>query len=107
MATQSFDLAALLADRAGTGRLYLESLRHPSMSLGVYSLKAGGVDPQKPHREDEVYYVVAGQAQIQVGDENQPVEAGSIVFVGKGVPHKFHTITEDLDVLVFFAPAEA
>ncbi len=106
MSIQSFDMAALLSDRAQTGRLYLEFLRHPAMSLGVYSLKAGGIDPQKPHREDEVYYVIAGRAHIQVGDENQLVESGSIVFVGKGLPHKFHSITEDLDVLVFFAPAE-
>lgn len=106
MTMQAYEVGALLAERAKGGRLYLEFLRNSSMSLGVYSLKAGGIDPQKPHREDEVYYVIAGRAQIQVGDENQPVEAGSIVFVGKGVSHKFHSITEDLDVLVFFAPAE-
>ena len=43
---------------------------------------------------------------IQVGDEDQPVTTGSVVLVTAGVPHHFHSITVDLTVLVFFAPAE-
>jgi mannose-6-phosphate isomerase-like protein (cupin superfamily) len=104
---QAYEIGALLEQRARSGRLYLEFLRHPAMSLGVYSLKAGGVDPQNPHREDEVYYILAGRGQIRVGGEDRSVQAGSIVFVALGVPHRFHSITEDMDVLVFFAPAEA
>ena len=104
---QAYEIGALLEQRGQSGRLYLEFLRHPTMSLGGYSLKAGGVDPQQPHREDEVYYILSGRGQIRVGDEDRPVQTGSIVFVAEGVPHRFHTITEDMDVLVFFAPAEA
>jgi mannose-6-phosphate isomerase-like protein (cupin superfamily) len=76
------------------------------MSLGLYVLPAGGVDPQQPHNEDEVYYIVSGQGQIDVADETRPVQPGSIVFVAAHVPHKFHSITEELKILVFFAPAE-
>jgi mannose-6-phosphate isomerase-like protein (cupin superfamily) len=59
-----------------------------------------------PHTEDEVYYVVSGQAQIRVAGEDRRVQAGSIVYVAKNVDHKFHTIEAELTVLVFFAPAE-
>ena len=31
---------------------------------------------------------------------------GSVLFVARTVPHRFHDITERLSVLVFFAPAE-
>ena len=48
----------------------------------------------------------AVEAQIRVGDEDRSVDRGSIVFVAAHVPHRFHTIEEDLIVLVFFAPAE-
>ncbi len=96
----------LLEDHAQTGRRYYEFLRVPSMSMGVYRLPAGGVDPQSPHTEDEVYYVISGKALIRVGDKDQSVGAGSIVYVAAYVPHRFHTIEEDLTVLVFFAPAE-
>ncbi len=102
----AFELTALLDEHARSKKLYLEFLRVPSLSAGVYRLPAGGVDPQSPHTEDEVYYVIGGKALIQVSDEDRSVSAGSIVFVAAHVPHRFHTIEEDLTVLVFFAPAE-
>jgi quercetin dioxygenase-like cupin family protein len=102
----AFDMAALLEEHASAGRLYLEFLRMPSLSMGMYRLPVGGVDPQNPHTEDEVYYVVNGKAQIQVGAEVRSVSAGSIVYVAANVPHRFQHIEEDLTVLVFFAPAE-
>jgi mannose-6-phosphate isomerase-like protein (cupin superfamily) len=102
----TFELTALLDERGRSSRLYLEFLRVPSLSLGVYRLPAGGVDPQSPHTEDEVYYVAGGKALIRVGDEDRAVGAGSIVYVAAHVPHRFHAIEEDLTVLVFFAPAE-
>jgi len=85
---------------------YLEFLRVPALSVGLYMLPAAGVDPQLPHTEDEVYYIVSGHATLRVGDEDQEVEAGSLVFVAASVEHRFHSIREDLSVLVFFAPAE-
>ncbi len=102
----AFTVSDLIAAREQTGELYHEFLRVPTISAGVYQLAAGATDPQEPHTEDEVYYIVQGQAQIQVAVEHIPVKAGSIVFVAANVDHRFHSITEDLTVLVFFAPAE-
>ncbi|MCB8944677.1 MAG: cupin domain-containing protein [Ardenticatenaceae bacterium] len=103
---QAFKLNDLIQTHAELGKLYYEFIREESMSLGLYILKAGGVDPQQPHNEDEVYYVINGRASITVGDETEAVQPGSTIFVGKHVPHKFHDISEDLTLLVFFAPAE-
>jgi len=103
---EAFELSQLAAQRQQSGKLYLEFLRVPSMSLGLYVLPAGGIDPQSPHTEDEVYYVVSGRGSIRVGAEDRAVEPGSIVFVKAGVEHRFHSIAEDLTILVFFAPAE-
>lgn len=102
----AFDLNQVLGARADSQRPYLEFLRVPSLSLGVYVLPAGGVDPQQPHTEDEVYYVVSGKGRVTVGDEVRPVTAGSVIFVAAGVEHRFHDIDEELALLVFFAPAE-
>ena len=104
---QAFELSQLIAERERADRPYLEFLRVPSLSAGLYALPAGGVDPQKPHAEDEVYYVVSGRASITVADEDRQVEPGTVVYVAAGVEHRFHSITEDLTVLVFFAPAES
>jgi mannose-6-phosphate isomerase-like protein (cupin superfamily) len=103
---EAFELAQLAAKRKEKGDLYLEFLRVHALSMGLYELAAGGVDPQSPHAEDEVYYVARGRGFIQVGEEDRAVEAGSIVYVKAGVEHHFHTISEDLAILVFFAPAE-
>jgi quercetin dioxygenase-like cupin family protein len=101
-----FSLVELQAQRANDGKLYQEFLQVPSMSAGVYELAAGATDPQQPHTEDELYYVVQGRARITVGNETQAVATGSLIFVAATVPHRFHDISEDLTVLVFFAPAE-
>jgi mannose-6-phosphate isomerase-like protein (cupin superfamily) len=76
------------------------------MSVGIYVLPAGGVDGQKPHSEDEVYYVLSGRATVMVGGEERPVQTGSAVFVAAEIEHRFHSIEEDLVLLVVFAPAE-
>ena len=95
-----------MRERERGDRPYLEFLRVPSLSVGVYQLPAGGIDPQQPHTEDEVYYVVSGRGRITVGGEVRDVGPGSIVFVATAVPHRFHDITEDLILFVAFGPAE-
>jgi len=103
---QVYELTQLITQRANSNKSYLEFLKVPDLSMGLYVLPAGGVDPQSPHTEDEVYYVVSGRAKIKVAEENRDVQAGSVVYVAKNVEHKFHSIEVELTVLVFFAPAE-
>ena len=85
---------------------YHEFLHVRDMSAGLYVLPAGGVDPQQPHAEDELYYVVAGSGQIAIEGGDYAVATGSAVFVPALAEHRFHSITEDLRILVVFAPAE-
>jgi mannose-6-phosphate isomerase-like protein (cupin superfamily) len=105
---QAYELADLISQRKDSSKTYLEFLKVPDLSMGLYFLPAGSIDPQSPHTEDEVYYVVSGRAKIKVADAegDRAVQAGSIVYVAKNVEHKFHTIEQDLTVIVFFAPAE-
>jgi mannose-6-phosphate isomerase-like protein (cupin superfamily) len=103
---EAFELAELLDERGRLERPYLEFLHKSSMSVGIYVLPAGGLDGQKPHSEDEVYYVLSGRATVMVGGEERPVQTGSVVFVAAEVEHHFHSIEEELVLLVFFAPAE-
>jgi len=101
-----FHLDDLNQQRAAKSKLYLEFLRVPAMSAGVYVLPKGGVDPQKPHREDEMYYVVRGRARMQIANEHAEVKGGSVIFVEAEVEHRFYEVQEELEVVVFFAPAE-
>ena len=92
--------------RSAALKLYREFLRVPAMSAGLYVLPAGAGDPQRPHHEDEMYYVVRGRARFRAGDQETEISEGSVLFVAKNVEHKFFGIMEELAVLVFFAPAE-
>jgi len=71
----------------------------------MYVLPVESSDPQQPHHEDELYYVVRGRARFQADSEDREVAAGDTIFVAAEVEHRFYDITEELAVLVFFAPA--
>ena len=100
-----FETSDILERRRESGELYLEFLTASTMSVGVYELAAGSTDPQRPHTEDEIYYVVNGCARIRVGDDDLEIKPGSVVFVAANEEHRFHSITEDLRLLVVFSPA--
>ncbi len=62
--------------------------------------------PRSPP-EDEVYIVMAGRATLWAGGQEIPASEGSVLYVAGGVDHRFHDISDDLMVLVLFAPAES
>ena len=101
-----FSLADIESERADSSAPYFEFLRVPSMSAGIYILPARSQDRQSPHSEDELYLVRSGRAKFKSGSEDIPVSAGTVLFVAAGEEHRFHSIEEDLMLLVFFAPAE-
>lgn len=84
---------------------YAEHLRVPALSVGTYSIPAGAADDQVPHREDETYHVVSGRGSFTSGGRTVDAAAGVTLFVPAGEEHRFHDVTEDMTVLVFFAPA--
>lgn len=102
-----FTIDGLEQRRKHANKAYFEFLRVPALSAGLYVLPVGGTDPQRPHQEDEMYYVIRGRARFVAGDEDQEVSAGSVLFVAAELEHHFHDIREELAVLVFFAPAES
>jgi mannose-6-phosphate isomerase-like protein (cupin superfamily) len=104
---EAFEVDGLEASRSAAGELYHEFLRVDSMSAGLYVLRAREEDPQRPHNQDELYYVVSGRGRFRTGSIDRPVGPGSILFVEAGAEHRFHAITQDLSVLVVFAPPEA
>jgi mannose-6-phosphate isomerase-like protein (cupin superfamily) len=104
--TAAWDDRELEARRIASGRPYLEFLRVPDLSAGMYVLEAGASDRQLPHSEDEIYVVLSGRGRLRMGDDDVPVGPGSIAFVAATVDHRFHDIEARLTVLVVFGPAE-
>jgi len=100
------DLGRLAEEHRHSSRRYLEALRSAALSVGLYRLPAGAEDEQRPHGEEEVYLVLEGRSRFRMGDDELEVGPGHLLTVPPRVEHGFHSITEDLLLLVFFAPAE-
>jgi mannose-6-phosphate isomerase-like protein (cupin superfamily) len=115
------DAGRLTLPADGAGVHWVEHLRVADLSVGTYTIPAGGTDTQQPHTEDEIYVITAGRATLAAGPgavdldggdpgdtatQRQPVQPGSVVYVAAGEAHRFTGVTQDLAALVLFAPAE-
>ena len=104
---QSAELDDVIAQaRAAPDGYAAEVLHSDLLSVGLYLLSAGGTDDQTPHAEDEVYYAVRGRAMLRVGAEDHSVSPGTLLFVPALAVHFFHDISEELILVVFWAPPE-
>ena len=83
---------------------WAEHLASADLSVGTYSIPAGGLDDQEPHREDEIYVVQAGAATLVTGSGTAEVGPGSVIFVPAREQHRFTDVRGDLSLLVVFAP---
>lgn len=107
MTAHVFTFTDILARQKEAGSAYYEFLRKPALSVGLYRLAKGATDHQRPHGEDELYHVLHGHATLQVDGQDHLIGPGSFVYVPAYATHRFHTITEELEVIVIFAPAES
>ncbi len=78
-------------------------IKRESMIFGLYMLpeKLNG-DSALVHRWDEVNLVTKGSGKFQVGQRIMDVNPGDIIYVKKGNAHFFHSLKQDLDILIFF-----
>lgn len=90
----------------GEPNQYREHLRVPDLSVGTYCIPVGGKDGQLPHTEDEVYVVVRGRGKLVSDSGEVEVGPGTVVHVPARERHEFTDVSEDLSVVVVFAPAE-
>jgi mannose-6-phosphate isomerase-like protein (cupin superfamily) len=101
-----FDFSKLLAQ--STER-YLEFVRVSGFSVGIYVLDGGAMDHQKPHSEDEVYYVASGRAKMIIDSDRDSssfdVSPGAIIFVPARVHHPSTTLRSGSHFSCSLAPA--
>jgi mannose-6-phosphate isomerase-like protein (cupin superfamily) len=104
---ESLDAAAAFTEPShGEDTHWVEHLRSEALSVGTYSIRGGGVDGQDPHTEDEIYVVLEGRGHFEAAGKREPVGVGSVLFVPAGEEHRFVDVSEDLVVVVVFAPPE-
>ena len=100
----AFQLDDLVSRLDASRHDFAEFFRAETLSLTAALWPAGSVDDQTPHTEDEVYYVASGRGKLRVAGEDRDARPGTVAYVAAGVDYCFHSIEEDLQVLVFWAP---
>jgi quercetin dioxygenase-like cupin family protein len=99
----AFELQDLEAIQEKTAQPFCEFMRAPTLRAGLFVLPAGSEGDHIPHDEDMVCHVVSGGGVFQADGRDQPIGPGSIIYAKAGVDRLFHSIVEDLKLLVFFA----
>ncbi len=89
------------------GRHFNVFLDTDTMTAELYELPKNSVDLQSPHELDEMYYIISGEGQFTADGVERHVKTGDSIFVKAHVGHRFHDITEDLSVLVYFSKKES
>ncbi|HVQ87002.1 MAG TPA: cupin domain-containing protein [Actinomycetes bacterium] len=101
-----YTVAEIDTVRGETKDPWLEFQRSADLSTGLYVLQAGEVDEQVPHTEDEIYVAVSGKARFETASGTVDVEPGTVLFVPANEEHRFVDVTETLQLVVVFGPAE-
>ena len=78
-----------------------------SLAAGILILKPGEEDTQEPHESDEVYFIISGNGFLKIKNKDYEILKDKLFFVGKGVPHYFHSNTNELKVLYFFGGSDS
>lgn len=94
------DAATRLPEQTGTQLRFATLLRHGTMSVEIYAPQSH--DAQTPHRQDELYVVIAGSGTFVNGDARHPFAPGDVLFVPAGVTHRFAEFSDDFQTWVIF-----
>lgn len=92
--------AESLEQLAASGKLFLERFTHGTLSVEIY--KPAGIDLQKPHERDEVYFVISGHGTFFSDGKRDPFQAGDFLFVPAGTEHRFENFSDDFVTWVLF-----
>jgi hypothetical protein len=100
---QAFELEELQADRS---RSYAEFVRRPGLSMGIYHLPVGGRTRSTRTRPTRSTWCSRAGRRSRWRVSGLDVGPGRVVSVDVGADHRFVDVTEDLQVLVVFAPPD-
>lgn len=87
-----------LSDKAG--ETFVKVLEHGTMSVELY--RPVNIDPQTPHKQDELYVVISGSGSFNLNGEVSRFQQGDVLFVPAGIEHRFLDFTEDFATWVIF-----
>jgi mannose-6-phosphate isomerase-like protein (cupin superfamily) len=82
------------------GKRFAAIFKHGTLLLEIYAPR--GIDPQKPHTRDEIYFVAAGSGEYVCGETRTAFNPTDLLFAAAGVEHRFENFSDDLTLWVLF-----
>ena len=79
---------------------FIAVMKHGSMTMEYFApVKA---DTQTPHKQDEIYVIIKGDAIFFRDGERVACKKGDILFVPAGMEHRFENFSADFATWVIF-----
>lgn len=82
------------------GERFVKAFSHGSMTVELYA--PVNHDPQTPHDQDELYFVMAGTSEFVLDDSRMQLTMGDAVFVPAGAVHRFENFSKEFSTWVVF-----
>ena len=97
------DLIASASKLAASGQSSVALFQHGDANVLLFV--PTDQDSQQAHQRDEIYVVQAGQGIFKRGGETVRFDAGDVLFVPAGVPHRFASFSAEFKAwVIFFGP---
>jgi quercetin dioxygenase-like cupin family protein len=79
-----------------------------AINVNEGTLKGGGSTAGSTHAQNEIYYVVQGEAFLSLDDEVHEISPGSLVFIPAGTFHALEnkSATQEFVLLTFWERAQ-
>ena len=79
-----------------------------NLGYDVSLYKPDGIDPQTPHKRDELYVIGSGSGEFICKGKTQQFRAGDAFFVEAEANHRFQNFSSDFSTwVIFFGPRPA
>ena len=98
MTGEIFDLEKVIST-VPNSQYFHNFLNLKTMEVGIINLKKGQKDTQQPHSFDEIYYIIRGNATIDIEGVKNKVNPGKIIYIPKNVRHSFHASSNKIIAL--------
>jgi len=103
-ASQVFTQERIEATRNPNSNVWNPFLNRPNVTFGLYMLpEARGGDGRLVHTFEELNIITRGSSKFRMDADEVDVQQHSIVFLQAGVGHFFHTLNDDIDILILWS----
>jgi mannose-6-phosphate isomerase-like protein (cupin superfamily) len=79
---------------------FVTLMQHGTMSVEYYA--PHGIDPQIPHKQNELYIIASGSGIFFRDGERISFHTGDVLFVPAAMEHRFEEFTDDFAIWVIF-----